>query len=180
MVLKVNSTTSVYGFFGWNPFESHFTNMKVVAGYKEDPILQFIYEADIGINNYFNNNVNGNGGGENGGFSGFFDTFDHMQRRIRWNFDSLKVSGQTSSSSSNGGSGQSGQSLGFWTDFGPFGDHGYILPFIDLSAFVSQPSKERIFMPPPKKTLFTRYFSATTQNGGGAGSGDLRRVSSKS
>ena len=69
-------------------------------------------------------------------------SFEDIQRRVKWTYDAKREATFTRQ-----------------TDFGPYGDRGYIYPFLDLSPFVNLPPMERIFVAGPKRSIFTRYFT---------------------
>ena len=103
---------------------------------KEDGLLQYCYEAELGCG-----------------------SFEDQVRRLKWNYEA-KFDKKPAESCP-------------VAICGPFGDHGYIEPFLDCSAYqASQPSTgvaaatsttigstERIFNA-PKKSVFTRYFKS--------------------
>ncbi len=82
-------------------------------------------------------------------------SFEDMVRRIKWNYEA-KFDKKP----------QDGCPVSVC---GPFGDHGYIEPFLDCSAYyhAAAPSgeaggagaTERVFSAPPKRSVFTRYFN---------------------
>ncbi len=107
---------------------------------KEDGLLQFCYETEIGGGNY-----------------------EDLVKRIKWNYEA-KFDKKP----------QEGCPVSVC---GPFGDRGYIEPFLDFSAYyhASQGTAERVFPTVPRRSVFTRYFNPSArarsyfQCGGGGG-----------